>query len=673
MPDPQLLSKGLRSAPPHISLLSTSDNSDDDWSADTSQIDDIEDYDTLRPNPATIVEGSAGGGTETMLRVGTPSSTEDDTSVPQTQDMQNPHGATTSSPRNSKNGNNRRRSVQVILEETNKKGRYVLTADDPELRELLRHGIEKEAAALDASDRKKRLRVRDLVFTRQFTTFDRQNPAAAESPFHGFFTLFWLCMAGMLIKIAAQNWRTYGSPLGNAELINMMFRRDLFVLGVTDCVMCAATLFGVLVQKLVLKGYIKWNREGWIIQNLWQTFYLGAVVGWTVYRDWPWTHTIFVVLHGLVFVMKQHSYAFYNGYLSQVYRRRDLLRQKLEQLEEMEPNSTGSRPNSPSSGMSASAFKLPDGEGIRRRPSMGIRANTKITKEQTQIASIANAIESGQSLDQEQMRAFADVIRREVESLDAELQGKCTRSANSYPSNLTLANWADWTCLPTLVYELEYPRQERINWWYVLEKTLATFGIIWVMMVVSQAYIYPPFAQAVAMKESGLPIEERWGEFPWILSDILFPLLLEQLLSWYLIWECILNVLAELTKFADRGFYGAWWNSETFDQYARDWNRPVHNFLLRHVYHSSISAFHLSKGAATLVTFLLSALVHELVMLCLFKKVRGYLFAMQLLQVPLVTLGRSRLFKGRGALGNVIFWIGMFVGPSFLTSLYLIV
>ena len=72
------------------------------------------------------------------------------------------------------------------------------------------------------------------------------------------------------------------------------------------------------------------------------------------------------------------------------------------------------------------------------------------------------------------------------------------------------------------------------------------------------------------------------------------------------------------------------------------------------------------------MTFLLSALVHELCMAILFKKVRGYLFTMQLLQMPLVTLSRTKLLKGRTVLGNVIFWLGLFVGPSFLTSLYLI-
>ena len=134
-----------------------------------------------------------------------------------------------------------------------------------------------------------------------------------------------------------------------------------------------------------------------------------------------------------------------------------------------------------------------------------------------------------------------------------------------------------------------------------------------------------------------------------------------------------LNLLAELTGFADRGFYSAWWNSTSWDEFARDWNRPVHNFLLRHVYHSSISSFKLSRSTATLVTFLLSACVHELVMWCIFKKLRGYLMGMQMMQLPLVSLARTKWMRGRKTLGNVMFWVGIFTGPSFLCSLYLII
>jgi sterol O-acyltransferase len=139
------------------------------------------------------------------------------------------------------------------------------------------------------------------------------------------------------------------------------------------------------------------------------------------------------------------------------------------------------------------------------------------------------------------------------------------------------------------------------------------------------------------------------------------------------IWECILNLLAELTYFADRGFYADWWNSVSWDQFARDWNRPVHNFLLRHVYHSSISSMKVNKYTATLITFFLSACVHELVMWCLFKKLRGYLLFLQMMQIPLVQMSRTRWLRGRATLGNLIFWIGIFTGPSLLCSLYLII
>ncbi|OJD32488.1 mboat family protein [Diplodia corticola] len=624
-----------------------------------------EDYDDVHFDTAAVIAGSHGGGLDTpgLIAPDAPNDSSgfsgssgsspgepayDAVRAPADADRASPHG--------------RRKSVQVNLERTATKGRYVLTADDHEIRRILRHGLQQEQRPSP------RLRFRDLVFTRQFSTFDRQNSLSYDSPFRGWFTLFWLCIALLLIRVAAKNWRTYGSVLGRNEIWNLMFERDVVVLGLTDGVMCVGTLFGFALQKAVVAGYLAWEGPGYIIEHLWQASYLGAVLYWTIYRDWPWTHTIFTVLHCMVFLMKQHSYSFYNGYLSQVYRRKQLLEQKLHELSEKEP--TTSRPNSPM----VTSFDVPHSDSLRRRRrSSTSKASTDLFHEQSPLSTIAHAVESGEPLDADQLEAFSAVVRSEIRSLASELRGKSTSEEWAYPKNLTLANFADWTMLPTLVYELEYPRQERINWWYVAEKTAATFGIIWVMIVVSQAYIYPPVAETVRMKEAGMTLQERALEFPWIVSDILFPLLLEQILTWYLIWECILNVLAELTRFADRGFYGDWWNSVSFDQYARDWNRPVHNFLLRHVYHSSISSWHLSKGSATFVTFLLSALVHELVMFCLFKKVRGYLFATQLLQIPLVSLSRTRLLKGRTVLGNVVFWIGLFVGPSVITSLYLIV
>lgn len=208
----------------------------------------------------------------------------------------------------------RRKSIQVTIEKKRgrgKEGLYTVTAEDPEFREIIQSCIEREAAKLSG---KTHNRFQDLVFTRQFTTFDRQNPRSAQSPFHGFFVLFWLAMFLLLCKIAAQNYRNTGSVLGEAEILHLMIDRDLLLMGITDGAMALLTGFGYLLQTAILKRYLSWSRAGWIIQSLWEIAYTGCFIGFTFYRKWPWTHTVFIVLHVFALLMKQHSYAFYNGY-----------------------------------------------------------------------------------------------------------------------------------------------------------------------------------------------------------------------------------------------------------------------------------------------------------------------------------------------------------------------
>jgi hypothetical protein len=50
------------------------------------------------------------------------------------------------------------------------------------------------------------------------------------------------------------------------------------------------------------------------------------------------------------------------------------------------------------------------------------------------------------------------------------------------------------------------------------------------------------------------------------------------------IFHVWLNILGELTRFADRTFYKAWWNASSLDQFWRLWNMPVHTFLMRTLY-----------------------------------------------------------------------------------------
>lgn len=160
----------------------------------------------------------------------------------------------------------RRPSLPIELKETDQEGRYLLTTEDTELlQEVLRHNLSTEKS--DTSD-KPRFRFRDLEFTRQRSTFDRQNPSFSSSQFHGFFTLFWLGVALLLVKVAANNWRAHGTIWARNEIVRLMFHKDVLVLGLTDFVLCWCTIFCLGLQRVLLRGLLHWNGLGWVVQNV---------------------------------------------------------------------------------------------------------------------------------------------------------------------------------------------------------------------------------------------------------------------------------------------------------------------------------------------------------------------------------------------------------------------
>lgn len=244
-------------------------------------------------------------------------------------------------------------------------------------------------------------------------------------------------------------------------------------------------------------------------------------------------------------------------------------------------------------------------------------------------------------------------------------------SSQKFPKNISFSNFLEYSFFPVLVYQNSYPRNDKIRWGYLFTKVAGIFGVIILMIAIAQHRLYPIVIHCLEIQKT-TSLSYRLKEYPFILIETIPPFLTVYLLVFYLIWELILNAIAELSRFADREFYGYWWNSVDWNEYARDWNVPVHKFLLRHVYHSSISAFKVNKTAATFFTFLLSSLIHELAMYVIFKKVRFYLLCLQMSQLSLVQLSKTKWMRGRNVLGNCIFWFGVVFGPSLMCTMYLV-
>ncbi|KAF4611138.1 hypothetical protein D9613_006981 [Agrocybe pediades] len=114
-----------------------------------------------------------------------------------------------------------------------------------------------------------------------------------------------------------------------------------------------------------------------------------------------------------------------------------------------------------------------------------------------------------------------------------------------WPDNITWKNFAVYQLIPTLVYELEYPRTEKMRPLYVFEKTVATFGTFALLYTVTESFILPytPRADQSFLRS---------------LLDLALPFMMAYLLLFYIIFECICNGFAELSYFADRQFYEDW-------------------------------------------------------------------------------------------------------------------
>lgn len=151
--------------------------------------------------------------------------------------------------------------------------------------------------------------------------------------------------------------------------------------------------------------------------------------------------------------------------------------------------------------------------------------------------------------------------------------------------------------------------------------------------------------------------------------NLLVPATLMEICGFFLVFDCMLNCVAEITCFADREFYQDWWNSTSFEEFARKWNRPVHEFLLRHVYYESMSTYKLSRGLALVGTFVFSIVLHEVVLCACLHKFSPWLAGFSVLQIPLMPVMKSPAFKNK-PLGNIVFWAGIMLGMPMNCVLY---
>ena len=175
-----------------------------------------------------------------------------------------------------------------------------------------------------------------------------------------------------------------------------------------------------------------------------------------------------------------------------------------------------------------------------------------------------------------------------------------------YPQNITFKNLTYFWWAPTLVYQPVYPRTSHIRWSFVLKRVLEMLGLSVFIWLTSAQYAAPLLRNSLdKLAVLDLPsIIERVMKLSTI-SLIIW------LAGFYALFQSFLNALAEVTMFGDRSFYDEWWNSTNLQMYWSAWNKPVYNFMKRHVF-SPLIGRGWSVPAASAIVFTFSGFLHEL-------------------------------------------------------------
>ncbi|BDD60701.1 hypothetical protein MPDQ_006587 [Monascus purpureus] len=476
------------------------------------------------------------------------------------------------------------------------------------------------------SQARKQTRARRIFYSIDYTPrVSYLDPRSDYHKFGGFFNLFWIGLPIMFFTKVARNYKETGNMLLTGPWSLLV--ANIWSLALSDLAMVSTTALSLPLHRLYRNsnGWLRWSRGGIVVQSLYELGWFILWVNWPFMLQWTWTAQVFFMLHTLTFLMKMHSYAFYNGHLSESQRR-------LADLDKPNPKTTS---------MSA-AVRYPETASGTRPPKEKHHDNC---------------------------HHDGDFLAQLREDLAMELTSPLGRV--TYPQNLTWLNYLDYAFCPTICYEIEYPRSEGRSWSEVAIKVLAVFGCIFFLILLSGEFITPVLIDAqLEIREARSPSETALILAETI-SMLMFPFMIAFLLVFLVIFEYVLGAFAEITRFADRKFYSDWWNSCDWLEFSSEWNIPVHHFLRRHVYFPT--KIHFSKPVAMFVTFFLSSVAHELVMSCITHKMRWYGFSLMMCQLPITSIQKSKIFRGHKTMKNVLFWYSMILGLAMMCTLYVLV
>ncbi|KAJ5075586.1 sterol o-acyltransferase [Anaeramoeba ignava] len=214
-------------------------------------------------------------------------------------------------------------------------------------------------------------------------------------------------------------------------------------------------------------------------------------------------------------------------------------------------------------------------------------------------------------------------------------------------------NFVYFYACPSLVYQDQFPRTEKIRIKYALKELALFLGSVIIVYIIFANNLAPLLTKEALM-----------NDFLFTVIRASPPATIAWLFIFYAFFHCWLNFLSEILYYGDRYFYGKWFNACTIRDFWRTWNILVHKFLFRHVYKYSVNDLQFRKETSVWIVFLISAFFHEFVLAGAFKLFRPYFFFAIFSQAALIKIQPylGNYFNGEIG-GNLLLWSTLYMMP----------
>ncbi|EEB10510.1 Sterol O-acyltransferase, putative [Pediculus humanus corporis] len=202
----------------------------------------------------------------------------------------------------------------------------------------------------------------------------------------------------------------------------------------------------------------------------------------------------------------------------------------------------------------------------------------------------------------------------------------------------------------------------KIRWKIVMKHFIEIIAVIFYLSFIWENYLIP------SVKNFG-KIKITTEELLIIFFNNNVPCVFVFLCGFYSFLHSWMNAFAEILRFADRMFYQDWWNSSSFAEYYKTWNVVVHDWLYAFVYKDGTENLTKKKTVSTWMVFIISALFHEYILAFTFK------FCYPVLFIVFGIIGTCLVFipkKRESVIGNMLLWLGIFLGTGCCGSLYML-